>query len=199
VNIDVKAAAILLCTLFLGAGLGAVGEGALVNARNAREQDLRRPPGFVAHMEGVIGPHDSAQADIIRPYLEQTARRNDSVMQVAQAALRAGLDSMRRHLDPLLDPDQRDRLDREAAPPPGPFGPGRGGRGRFGGPGRGPPGEGPGGPGGPGGPDGSGPPPRRGGPPPNGRQGRGPPPGGRQGPPPPGGQTGRPPGDGPRY
>lgn len=173
-NLDVKAALILLCTLFLGAGLGAVGEGALVNARNSHVQDLRRPPGFVAHMEEVIGPRDSAQAGVIRPYLEQTARRNDSVMRAAQGELRAGLDSMRRHLDPLLDPDQRDRLDREAVAP---FGP-PGGRGR---------------PGGPGGRGGDGPPRggRRGGPPPRGRPGdegppgQGPPFGGRRGSPPP--------------
>ena len=189
-DINVKAAVILLSTLFLGVGLGAVGEGALVNARNSREQDLRRPPGFVAHMEDVIGPHDSAQASAVRSYLEQTARQNDSIMRVAQDALRNALDSMVVRLDPLLDATQRDRLKREAASPPPVFGPGGRGRGRAGGP-----------------PGRDGFPPRaRGGPPPgrgvrdDGRRG-GPPPGDGQfdGPPPFDGPPARgpPPGQGP--
>lgn len=161
-KIELKAAMILLGTLFLGVALGAVGTGALARQRNERVQDLRRPNGFVAHMEDVIRPKDSVQHAAIVPRLEATARTNDSIIRWANEQLRATLDSMRAALAPLLEPEQRQRLD-AVGRLPDPFGPpGRGGRG---GPppqeGRGPPPQ-----------DGHDGPPR--GPPPRG----GPPPGG---------------------
>ena len=159
-KIELKAALILIGTLLLGVLLGAVGTGALAHQRIERVQDLRRPGGFVAHMEDVIRPRDSAQHAAILPHLEATGHLNDSIIRGANDHLRAALDSMRARLAPLLDADQKRRLD-EVGRLPAPFGPpGRGG----------PPPGGMGPP--PDAPPGGGPPPR-GGPP-----GGGPPPGG---------------------
>ena len=155
IQMDVKAAIMLLVTLLLGIALGAVGAGALSRQRNEQVQQLRRPLGFVAHMEEVIQPRDSTQRVKIDSLLSVTATRNDSILRGANDQLRRALDSMRAHLNPILSSDQRDRLEKTAplAPPLRQGGEGRGDRG--------PP------------PDGRGPPPDGRGPPPDGR---GPPP-----------------------
>jgi len=169
-QIDTKAAVMLFVTLVLGIALGALGVGALSRQRNEQVQQLRRAPGFVAHMEEVIQPRDSTQREKIKPILAATAARNDSILHGTNEQLRAALDSMRTRLAPMLDAPQQQRLEQAAklAPPIRPGGgEGRGdqgpppgdGRGRRGPPpdGRGPP------------PDGRGPPgggPPRGGPPP---------------------------------
>ena len=54
IQMDTKAAVLLLVTLLLGIALGAVGAGAWSHQRTEQMQQLRRPPGFVAHMEEVI-------------------------------------------------------------------------------------------------------------------------------------------------
>lgn len=169
IQMDVKAAIMLFVTLALGVALGALGAGALSRQRYAEVRDLRRPPGFVAHMEEVIGPRDSAQRAGVDRILAATAARNDTIVQGANEQLRAALDSMKTRLSPLLDANQRARLDEAArfAPPLRVGADGRGGPppgGRRGG--------GPGGREGPGGPP---PDERRGGPPPDGRGPGGPP------------------------
>lgn len=161
-QIDGKAAAILIGTLLLGIALGGVGAGALARRRADEVQALRRPPGFVAHMLETIRPNSPAQRDSLRPILERTAARNDTIIRAANDALRTELDTLRARLAPLLDSGQRARLAEEGRLPE-PFRPGprdqrppdRGG----------PP------------PDRAGPPPRRGGPPPP----EGPPPRGGDG------------------
>ena len=151
IQMDIKAAVMLLITLILGILLGALGAGALSRQRSEQVQQLRRPPGFVAHMEEVIEPRDPAQRAKVEPILTFTAARNDTILQQANSQLHDALDAMRARLDPLLDAAQRDRLERatKLAPPLRAGGEGRGDRG----PPAGPP------------PDGRGPPPR-GGPPP---------------------------------
>ena len=110
---SVRAALILAATLSLGVVLGVVGAGRLAQRERDRARDLRRPPGFVAHMERVIDPRDDAQRAAVRPLLEATGARNDRIIRDANARLRVGIDSLRQALDPLLDADQRARLDRE--------------------------------------------------------------------------------------
>lgn len=166
IQMDVKAAIMLLITLLLGIALGALGVGALSRQRNEQVQQLRRPLGFVAHMEEVIQPRDSTQRAKVDSVLALTAARNDSILQGANTQLRNALDSMRAHLDPMLSADQRSRLEKTAqlAPPLRPAGEGRGDR---------PPPEA-------GQPPRDGQPPRQGSPPPRDGQGRrGPPPDGR--------------------
>ncbi|HEX3928928.1 MAG TPA: hypothetical protein VHW65_13105 [Gemmatimonadales bacterium] len=135
-QIDTRAAVILLITLLLGIGLGAVGTGALARQRAAAVQQLRRPQGFVAHLDDVIGPRDDAQRAALAPVLEATAERNDDIIATANSQLRAALDSMRARLVPLLDRAQRARLD---AMDRAPFGPPPAGRRGEPPPGGGPP------------------------------------------------------------
>jgi hypothetical protein len=116
---------LLAATLVVGFALGLFADASLVRGRRDRIGALRRPPGFVAHMEDVIQPHSDAQRDSIKPLLERTARKNAAIMRDANDRLRVALDSMRAEATPMLDPAQRDRLASEVARIP-PFGPGRG-------------------------------------------------------------------------
>jgi hypothetical protein len=133
---------LLALTLMTGFALGLFADASLVRDRRDRIRDLRRPPGFVAHMEDVIQPRSDAQRDSIRPILERVARQNNQEIRDLNTHLRAALDSMRITLSPMLDAAQRERLSAEVdrmpdvlgrggrgrgGPPP--FGPGRAGRG----------------------------------------------------------------------
>lgn len=131
---DVKSAAVLVATLAIGVVLGMVGQGMLTRQRTQQVSELRRPPGFVEHMERVIDPTD-AQRDTVRALLSAVATRNEAVMQSARGALKGGLDSLQVALAPLLDEGQRERLGRMSRlpdpfqPPPPPPPDGRGGAG----------------------------------------------------------------------
>jgi hypothetical protein len=150
-----KSALLLAATLAVGVLLGLLGASSL-------ERTRRRPPGppaegggLVRHMLEVIQPRDSAQRAAIEPVLERAAARNRDVIRGVNERMRASIDSMRAELLPILDEDQRGRLDEAARRLP-PIRAGGGGP-PFGRRGGGPPGRG--------GPD-DGPPPMRGGPPP---------------------------------
>jgi hypothetical protein len=139
---NTKSMLLLALTLITGFALGLFADASLVRDRRDRIRDLRRPPGFVAHMEDVIQPRSDAQRDSIRPILERVARQNNQEIRDLNTHLRAALDSMRITLSPMLDAAQRERLSAEVdrmpdvlgrggrgrgGPPP--FGPGRAGRG----------------------------------------------------------------------
>jgi hypothetical protein len=133
---------VLLCfTLIVGFSLGLFADATLVRGRRDRINRMGRPPGLVEHLERVIGPRDSTQAAAIRPILQRTVEGNEQVIRQTNERLRANMDSLRITLAPLLDADQRSRLERELArmpriTSPGP-GRGRGGpHGRRGGPSR---------------------------------------------------------------
>jgi hypothetical protein len=135
---NTKSMLLLALTLITGFALGLFADASLVRGRRDRIEGLRRPPGFVAHMEDVIQPRSDAQRDSIRPILERVARRNNQEIRDLNTHLRAALDSMRITLSPMLDAAQRERLSAEVDRMPDVLG--RGGRGRGGpppfGPGR---------------------------------------------------------------
>lgn len=159
-NANIKSLILLAATLIVGFALGLFTDSTLVRRRRDQIGQLRRPLGFVAHMESVIEPHSDAQRDSIRPILEKVAQENQKSVRETNLRLKAGLDSMRTMLSPMLDPAQRDRLSAEVDRMPDPFRPSGRGRG-------GPPGFGRGGPhGGRPGDDRPPPPPPRGGGPP---------------------------------
>ncbi len=107
----VKSTLVLLGTLVLGVALGALGAGAVAQHRAEQIRELREREGFVAHMERLIAPRDSAQRAAIRPILEETARNNAAIFQDAHTRLGARMDTMRQRLAPLLDAAQRARLE----------------------------------------------------------------------------------------
>jgi hypothetical protein len=131
-----KSVVLLAATLIVGFALGLFADATLVRGRRDRIGQIRRPPGFVAHMEQVIQPHSDAQRDSIQTILEHVAEQNAQAVQAADLQLRAILDSMRTALAPMLDDAQRNRLAAELDRMPNRFRPGgRGGRGRGGPPG----------------------------------------------------------------
>ena len=139
---NTKSLLLLAMTLVTGFALGLFADASLVRGRRDRIEGMRRPPGFVEHLESVIQPHSDAQRDSIRPILEAVARNNQLAIRDVNTRLRAALDSMKSALAPMLDESQRARLAREVDRMPDAFRPGgRGGRGRGGPPGgrRGPP------------------------------------------------------------
>ena len=149
---ETKSAAILVATLALGVVLGMVTQGLLMRQLGERAGGLRRPGGFVSHLEGVIEP-TAAQRDTVHALLERTAARNQTVIEGARGELRALLDSLQLQLSPILDEGQRDRLARMSRLPDPFRPPPRDGRPpREGPPPEGPPREGP--------PPDGGPPPR---------------------------------------
>ncbi|MBV9109096.1 MAG: hypothetical protein JO306_06805, partial [Gemmatimonadetes bacterium] len=99
-RLETRTAAILLATLLLGVLLGAVAGGAAAAARRNGIDRMRRPGGFVQHVEDVIRPRDDAQRRAIRPYLEATDRRNREIIRTADDQLRGELDSLRVRLAP---------------------------------------------------------------------------------------------------
>jgi hypothetical protein len=113
----VRALLILSATLLLGAALGAVGSATLRQQREQRVADLRRPPGFAAHMLRVIDP-DPAQRAIIEPLIRDVGLRNDAIIRHAHVQLRAGVDSMIIELRPHLDSAQLRRLEALRLPDP---------------------------------------------------------------------------------
>jgi hypothetical protein len=131
---NMKSMVLLAVTLIAGFALGLFADATLVRGRRDRLGDLRRPPGFAAHMEAVIAPHSDAQRDSIRPVLERFGQQNIQIIRDANTRLHTTFDSMRTALAPMLEPAQRDRLSAEIDRIPNPFRPG--GRGRGGPPGR---------------------------------------------------------------
>ncbi len=137
---SIRSSLILAATLAAGVLLGVVGSGRLAQRQRDQMRALRRPPGFVAHIERVIAPRDAGQRDAIRPLLEAAARRNEAIARAANEQLRTAADSLRGQLAPLLDAEQQERLTRELAGGPRRFGPDGGRRPPFGGARGGPPG-----------------------------------------------------------
>ena len=136
-NPSVRAWVLLGVTLLLGISIGVLGAGALQERRVARVNDIRRPGGFVEHVQDVIHPTSDSQWAKLRPYVESTATHNVTMRHMHDSSMRAALDSMRAQLNPMLDQRQRERLAR--------FVPGRAGgpAPRGGAAGRGPRGGGP--------------------------------------------------------
>lgn len=109
-NPSVRSWLLLGVTLLLGICLGVLGGGALQERRLARVNDIRRPGGFIEHMQAMIQPTSDAQWAKIRPLIEATALQNAGMRRMHDSAMRSALDSLRAVLNPLLDDRQRERL-----------------------------------------------------------------------------------------
>ena len=120
---SVRAWLLLVVTLLLGISIGVLGAGALQERRVARVNDIRRPGGFVEHVQAVIQPTSDSQWEHLRPHVESTATHNAMMRHMHDSSMRAMLDSLRLTLNPMLDERQRERLsrfvpDRGGRPPP---------------------------------------------------------------------------------
>lgn len=110
-RLETRSTAILVATLALGVVLGMVTQGFLMRSRWREVAELRRPPGFAAHLESVIRPRPE-QVAAVRPVLEATGRTNEVIINGARERLRLAVDSMRTQLAPMLDAEQNQRLTR---------------------------------------------------------------------------------------
>jgi hypothetical protein len=139
---DIKAALILSATFILGGALGALGAGAFAR-REARDDRGFPPPGegpegrsgrggppsgrrgggpgpggFVEHMETLLAPLDSNQKARLRPYLDDTDRRNHEIVDGARTSMRVAMDSLRVKIAPMLDAAQLEKFDEFVRRPP---------------------------------------------------------------------------------
>ncbi len=112
-RIETRSALILLATLLIGALLGALITGALAQRRISRVAEMRER-GFRMHIERIIEPRDEEQREAIRAVLEVAAQRNQEIMRGARERLGDQLRQMREELLPLLDEEQRQRLESAA-------------------------------------------------------------------------------------
>ena len=116
---SVRAWLLLVVTLLLGIAIGVLSGGALQDRRLARVNDMRRPGGFTEHVHDVIEPTSDSQWARIRPIVEAAALQNAGMRRMHDSAMRATLDSLRAHINPLLDDRQRERLARFVPARPG--------------------------------------------------------------------------------
>lgn len=130
-RIETKSAVILSVTLLLGILIGLLTAGAIAQKRQSQIAELREH-GIAIHIERIVEPRDDAQREAIRAVLEDIGQRNFAVMRGARAQIRENLEELRKRLDPLLDDEQRERL--ESAADRFPRGPGFGPRPGFDGP-----------------------------------------------------------------
>lgn len=107
---SVRAWLLLVVTLLLGISIGVLGAGAMQERRVARVNDIRRPGGFVEHVQAVIQPTSDSQWEHLRPHIESTATHSAMMRRMHDSSMRAMLDSMRSSLNPMLDERQRERL-----------------------------------------------------------------------------------------
>ncbi len=128
-RIERRSALILLATLLIGALFGALITGALEQRRISRVAEMRER-GFVMHLERIIQPKDEAQREAIRAVLEVAAQRNQEIMRGAREQIGYQFRQTKEELFPLLDEEQRQRLESAAGGfrrggfrgPPGPSG-----------------------------------------------------------------------------
>ncbi len=134
-SITRSAAILLIATLAIGVVLGMLGAGAMrprLEGPPPREgpsgppgpRGQGRPGGFAEHMQQVIEPRGPEQAAAVRVVVERTAARNHALIEQLNGSLRASVDSMRSELGPLLDAEQRERLERATNQLPPVGGPG---------------------------------------------------------------------------
>jgi hypothetical protein len=118
-------------SLLLGLILGLMLQGFLHQLRTSRIGALRREDRFVRHMESIIQPRPEQRA-AVEALLRATGAHDQQIISAAHAELRASLDALHRQLQPMLDADQWQRLQRMGrlpdpfdARPPGPPPPAR--------------------------------------------------------------------------
>jgi hypothetical protein len=107
---DLKAWLAIFPTFALGIVVGLLLNGTMNQRRQGEMQRMRRPGGFVAEMEQLIRPRDSAQREQIRPLLIAADNRNRAIVDGARGSMRSAMDSLIVNLAPVLDNEQEERL-----------------------------------------------------------------------------------------
>ena len=113
-NIKAKIALIIIVTLIIGVAMGGLLDRALVRRKIRKTFAVRQPDRFVHFMERIIQP-EPEQKEQIRAVLQKHASRMEEMRGKFFFDMEAERESLIKDLDPLLTPEQKERL--EQGPP----------------------------------------------------------------------------------
>lgn len=106
----VQSIMILVGTLIVGIAIGALATGAIFNARMDALRALRSPGGMQERIITVIQPESPEQAEQIQAVLDASEQRLRELRRTQARPFRAVIDSMHMQMQPLLSPEQWERL-----------------------------------------------------------------------------------------
>lgn len=109
-NPRLRSALLLLAMLGIGMVLGALIRSSVGGHRMARGT-MRTDEGFIASYERTLQPTSEQQAAEIRQVLSETAPKVITLVKNNQVKVREHLDEMREQLEPLLNEEQKFRLE----------------------------------------------------------------------------------------
>jgi uncharacterized membrane-anchored protein YhcB (DUF1043 family) len=115
-NIKVKIALIIIVTLVIGIVLGAMLNRAIMRHRIQRAFADRNPVGMVSFMERNIQPAEE-QREQIRDILEKHRKKSAEMREKFMMDMKAEFESLEAELDPILTPEQKNRLKRRLRGP----------------------------------------------------------------------------------
>ena len=110
-----KSIAVLIITLLLGMVLGALGFSVYQRQRFRDALSMTRPAHFTASIEQALEPIDDDKREAIRAALRTIDEGMRAQRRARDEGRRAHLDSIEAALLPLLDEDQRQRLQQHVA------------------------------------------------------------------------------------
>ena len=108
-KIQTKTTLILIGTLLIGIVIGVLGSGFAMRRMANRFADRPFSKRFANVYERIIGP-DDANRDTVLAILEKHADQIEEFRQTHDATMKAYIDSLKAELDPILTPEQKQRL-----------------------------------------------------------------------------------------
>lgn len=116
-NVKIKTALIIIITLIIGIFLGAMLNRALLRHRIQKTFFMHKPDGLVFFIEEMIQP-EGDQRDQLRTIVEKHAGRMEEMRKKFFQEMQAERESFLKEIEPLLTPEQKERLKKG---PPGFF------------------------------------------------------------------------------
>ena len=122
-NVKLKITLIIIITLIIGIIIGAMANRAISHNRIKNILSQRRPDIFVNVYERMLQPDDEKSKQI-REILNRHAKLMSEIRTNFMNELQSSMESLKAELEPLLTPEQKQRLERGLpGPPPFPQGP----------------------------------------------------------------------------
>jgi len=115
-NTKVKIALIIVLTLVIGIVLGAMINRAFLRYRIQKAFLNRNPVGMVSFLEEVIQPTPE-QRILIREILEKHRKKSEELREKFMMEMKTEFESLEAELDPILTPEQKNRLKRRSFRP----------------------------------------------------------------------------------
>ncbi|MFC2164664.1 hypothetical protein ACFLT2_06690 [Acidobacteriota bacterium] len=108
-NVKVKTALIIIITLIIGIFLGAMLNRALLRHRIQKTFSMHKPDRLVFFIEEVIQP-EAEQRDQIRAIVEKHAGHMEEMRRKFFTEMQSERESFLKEIEPLLTPEQKERL-----------------------------------------------------------------------------------------